>query len=183
MSRFWILAVVIVLSVGSVLSCNTNKKSADSATGTPAAVVVADTSAGVAVAVPLDPGVELDVAAPPGVAVFLVDDKGRAVYTLDDASGGNASYTGDCAKNFTPVAGHSTAPSGDTAVKSSMTGSVTRSDGSKQATYNGKPLYYYNGDSARGDAKGLGMKEDCGTAHLVNPGGSSVFPPKPSKKK
>lgn len=183
MSRIWKLAIPIVMCVAGVSACNTSKKSSDSASGTPAAVVVADTSAGVAVAVPVDPGVELDVAAPPGVAVFLVDDRGRAVYTLDDASGGNASYTGDCARNFTPVAGHSTAPTGDTAVKSSMTGSVTGSNGSKQATYNGKPLYYYNGDTARGDAKGQGMKEDCGTAHLVNPGGSSVFPPKPSKKK
>jgi predicted lipoprotein with Yx(FWY)xxD motif len=183
MSRFWKLAILNVMVLIAVSACNTGKKSSDSSSGTPAAVVVADTSAGVAVAVAADPGVELDVAAPPGVAVFLVDNKGRAVYTLDDASGGNASYAGNCAKNFTPVAGHATAPTGDTAVKSSMTGSVTRSDGSKQATYNGKPLYYYNGDAAQGDAKGQGMKEDCGTAHLVNPGGSSVFPPKPSKNK
>jgi predicted lipoprotein with Yx(FWY)xxD motif len=182
MSRTWKLVGLNVMVLIALSACNTSKKSSDSSSGTPAAVVVADTSAGVAVAVPADPGVELNIAAPPGVAVFLVDEKGRAVYTLDDASGGKASYTGDCVKNFTPVAGHSTAPSGDTSVKSSMTGSTTRSDGSKQASYNGKPLYYYKGDSSMGDAKGQGMKEDCGTAHLVNPGGTSVFPPKPSKK-
>jgi predicted lipoprotein with Yx(FWY)xxD motif len=182
MSRTWKLAVLNVLVLAVVAACNTSKKSSDSSSATPAAVVVADTSAGVAVAVPVDPGVELEVAAPPGAAVFLVDSKGRPVYTLDDASGGNAKLTGDCAKNFTPVPGHTTAAAGDTSIKSSMTGSTTGANGSKQATYNGKPLYYYNGDAAKGDAKGQGMKEDCGTAHLVSPGGTSVFPPKPSKK-
>jgi predicted lipoprotein with Yx(FWY)xxD motif len=173
MSRNWKLVAPIVLVLAAATACNRNRKSADSASA-PAAAVIADTSAGVAVAVPLDPGVELDVAAPPGVAVFLVDHNGRPVYTLDNASGGNAKFTGDCAKNFTPVAGHSMAASGDTSVKSSMTGSTTGANGSKQATYNGKPLYYYNGDQAKGDAKGNNMKEDCGTAHLVSPGGGSA---------
>jgi predicted lipoprotein with Yx(FWY)xxD motif len=181
MSRLCKLTCLDLIILAVAAACNTSKKSPDTSTATPAAVVVADTSAGVAVAVPVDPGVELDVAASPEVAVFLVDSKGRAIYTLDNASGGNATPTGNCATNFTPIAGHSTA-SGDTSVKSSMTGSIARPDGSRQATYNGKPLYYYNGDKTRGDTKGKGLKEDCGTAHLVNPGGNSVFPPKPGKK-
>jgi predicted lipoprotein with Yx(FWY)xxD motif len=174
MSRNWKLVGPIALILTASAGCNRNRKSADSATAAPAAAVIADTSAGVAVAVPIDPGVELDVAAPPGAAIFLVDHNGRPVYTIADASGGNAKLTGDCAKNFTPVAGHSMAASGDTSVKSSMTGSMTRADGSKQATYNGKPLYYYNGDQAKGDAKGNGLKENCGTAHLVSPGGTNA---------
>jgi predicted lipoprotein with Yx(FWY)xxD motif len=168
------LVAPIVLILAAATACNRNRKSADSATAAPAAAVIADTAAGVAVAVPVDPGVELDVAAPPGAAIFLVDQNGRPVYTISDASGGNAKLTGDCAKNFTPVTGHSTAAAGDTSVKSSMTGSTSRADGSKQATYNGKPLYYYNGDQAKGDAKGNNMKEDCGTAHLVSPTGTSA---------
>jgi predicted lipoprotein with Yx(FWY)xxD motif len=182
MSRTWKVAGLSVLILAASAACNANKKSSDSSSSTPAAVVVADTTTGVAVAVPVDPGVELDVAAPPGVAVFLVDRNGRAVYTLDDSSGGNAKLTGNCATNFTPVAGHSIAPAGDTSVKSSMTGSMMGPGGKKQATYNGRPLYYYNGDSAKGDTKGQGMKESCGTAHLVSPGGTSVFPPRPSRK-
>jgi predicted lipoprotein with Yx(FWY)xxD motif len=173
MSRNWKHVFPIILMLAAATACNRNRKTADSASATPAAAVVADTAAGVAVAVPLDPGVELDVAAPPGATIFLVDHNGRPVYTLDDASGGNAKLSGNCAQNFTPVAGHSTAAAGDTSVKSSMTGSTAGPNGSKQATYNGKPLYYYNGDQARGDAKGQGLKEDCGTAHLVRPNGSS----------
>jgi predicted lipoprotein with Yx(FWY)xxD motif len=170
MSRNWKLVGPIVLILAAATACNRKRNSADSASA-PAAAVVADTSAGVAVAVPIDPGVELDVAAPRGAAVFLVDHNGRPVYTIEDASGGNATLTGDCAKNFTPVAGHSMAASGDTSVKSSMTGSTAGANGSKQATYNNKPLYYYNGDQAKGDAKGNNLKQDCGTAHLVSPRG------------
>jgi predicted lipoprotein with Yx(FWY)xxD motif len=172
MSRFRTLVIFSVLSLTAV-ACNTSKKSADSASA-PATVVIADTSAGVAVAVPAEPGVELQVAAPPGAAVFLVDSKGRALYTLDTSSGKPADFKANCANNFTPVAGHSTSAPSDTSVKSSMTGSISRADGSKQATYNGKPLYYYNGDQAQADAKGNGLKACGATAHLVSPSGTAA---------
>jgi predicted lipoprotein with Yx(FWY)xxD motif len=162
-----------VLMLAAATACHRNGGSTDTTSGAPATAVVADTAAGIAVAVPVDSNVELDIAAPPGAAVFLVDNSGRAVYTLEDASGGNAKFTGNCTKDFTPIPGHSSAGASDTAVKSSMTGSTAGPNGSKQATYNGKPLYYYNGDRAKGDTKGRGVKDDCGTAHLVNPNGSA----------
>jgi predicted lipoprotein with Yx(FWY)xxD motif len=168
--------------LAAATACNRNRKAEDSASAAPAAAVVADTAAGIAVATPLEPGVELDVAAPPGAAIFLVDHNGRAIYTLDNASGGNATFSGNCTRNFTPVAGHSTSAAGDTSVKSSMTGSAAGPNGSKQATYNGKLLYYYNGDQARGDTKGHDLKQDCGTAHLVSPNGGSSSSSRSDKK-
>jgi predicted lipoprotein with Yx(FWY)xxD motif len=63
---------------------------------------------------------------------------------------------------------------GDTAVKSSMVGSTSGANGAKQASYNGQPLYYYNGDQAAGDTKGQGVKVGNATAHLVGPSGSAV---------
>jgi hypothetical protein len=35
-------------------------------------------------------------------------------------------------------------------------GTITRSDGTTQVTYNRMPLYYYSGDSAAGDTNGQG---------------------------
>jgi predicted lipoprotein with Yx(FWY)xxD motif len=155
------LALVMLVAVG----CSKKDKTADSA----AAVVVAPPGGPpVAVAVPADAPVALQVAAPPGTGVILTDANGRAVYVLD------AACTGDCLTQFTPVSGTATVKAGDTAVKSSMAGSTTGASGSAQATYNGSPLYYYNGDQAPGDMKGAGVKAGGATAHLVGPNGKKV---------
>jgi predicted lipoprotein with Yx(FWY)xxD motif len=34
-------------------------------------------------------------------------------------------------------------------------GTITRTDGSLQVTYNGLPLYFFSGDKAAGDANGV----------------------------
>jgi hypothetical protein len=56
-------------------------------------------------------------------------------------------------------------------VSSSQLGEVTRSDGSKQLTLAGSPLYTYSGDSAAGTATGEGFG---GTWWAVSPAGARV---------
>jgi len=58
--------------------------------------------------------------------------------------------TGSCATYWPPVTGPVTAGSGVTGTL----GVITRPDGTKQATYDGHPLYTYAGDSAPGQANG-----------------------------
>jgi predicted lipoprotein with Yx(FWY)xxD motif len=158
--------VMLVLTVVAV-ACSRRASRADTAV---AAVVVADSNApaAVAVAAPADAPVALEIAAPPGAKVALADETGKTVYVLD------AACTGDCLTQFTPVPGHSTVKSGDTAVKSTLTGSTTGPNGAKQATYNGQPLYYYTGDTAPGEQKGAGKKAGGATASLVNASGGKV---------
>jgi predicted lipoprotein with Yx(FWY)xxD motif len=44
-------------------------------------------------------------------------------------------------------------------------GTITRSDGSTQATFDGHPLYTFIGDSAPGQAAGNGLNADGGVWH------------------
>jgi predicted lipoprotein with Yx(FWY)xxD motif len=158
---------LLAVAVVAVAACRKGNTRAD--TAATAAVVVADPNApAVAVAVPTDAPVALEVAAPPGAKVALTDGTGKAVYVLD------TECVGDCLTQFTPVPGTSTAKTGDTTVKANLTGSTTRADGTKQATYGGQPLYYYTGDTAPGDQKGAGKKAGAATASLVGANGQKV---------
>ena len=165
----WGLAVV---ACGAVAGCANDDETVDTASA--AGVVVADPAAGVAVATEVAPGVIMSVAAPPGTAVHLADGQGRAMYVLEDPSGALAICTGECLTSWAPVPGGATAAPGDTAVNSSMVGSKPGADGNAQATYNGKPLYYYRGDQTPADAKGQGTTEGGVTGRLVSPKGEAL---------
>jgi predicted lipoprotein with Yx(FWY)xxD motif len=52
-------------------------------------------------------------------------------------------------------------------------GTITRSDGTTQATYNGHPLYTYAGDTAPGQAKGNGLNVSGGVWYEVPVSGSA----------
>ncbi len=82
----------------------------------------------------------------------LVDSKGMTLYwfAIDTSSKSNCS--GSCLTYWPPVKGPVTAGSGVTGTL----GTITGSDGTKQATYLGHPLYTYVGDKAPGDNTGNG---------------------------
>jgi predicted lipoprotein with Yx(FWY)xxD motif len=77
---------------------------------------------------------------------FLTNSSGRAVYLWDADSMNKSMCSGACAGAWPPVTakGHVTAADG---AKAADLGTITRSDGSKQVTYLGHPLYYFAGDS------------------------------------
>ena len=87
-----------------------------------------------------------------GSQQVLVDSQGMTLYwfAIDTSSKSNCS--GQCATYWPPVTGPVTAGSGVTGT----VGTITRSDGTKQATYMGHPLYTYVGD-APGQNKGNGL--------------------------
>jgi len=58
--------------------------------------------------------------------------------------------------------------------KASDLGTITRSDGTKQVTYDGHPLYFFVGDSGPGTAKGQGSDGFGAKWWLVSPAGSDV---------
>ena len=85
---------------------------------------------------------------------ILVDAQGKTLYYFanDVAASGASSCYGQCAVAW-PIFS-----AGTVTVSSPLDpadfGSITRTDGSKQTTYYGWPLYYYKGDTKAGDTNG-----------------------------
>ena len=77
--------------------------------------------------------------------------------------------TGSCATYWPPVTGPVTAGSGVTGTLST----ITRPDGTTQATYDGHPLYTYVGDTAPGQAKGNGKNLSGGLWYEMTVSGAS----------
>jgi predicted lipoprotein with Yx(FWY)xxD motif len=98
-----------------------------------------------------------------GGAKVLTNAKGFTLYwfAIDTATKSNCS--GACAAYWPPVIGAQTSGSGI----SGKFGTIRRSDGSLQTTYNGHPLYTYLADSAPGQTRGNNINLNGGLWHEV----------------
>jgi predicted lipoprotein with Yx(FWY)xxD motif len=87
----------------------------------------------------------------------LVDGSGKTLYTLaGDTTTGKSACTGACATIWPPLVVTTTATYGPGLNASKFT-TITRADGNKQLTYNGKPLYTFASDAVPGDVRGQGV--------------------------
>jgi predicted lipoprotein with Yx(FWY)xxD motif len=104
---------------------------------------------------------------------FLTNGAGRAVYLFMADSSGKSNCDGACAAAWPPViaAGQPTVSGG---AQASDLSTISRSDGTKQVTYNGHPLYYFEGDTGPGTDKGQGLNGFGALWYLVTPSGSSI---------
>ena len=107
-----------------------------------------------------------------GGATVLTDAKGFTLYWFAPDTKTTSKCNGTCATFWPPVKGPVTAGTGVTG----KLGTITRSDGSTQATYNGHPLYTYKGDTAPGQNKGNGLNIQGGLWHEVTASGSAPAP-------
>ncbi|GGZ83670.1 SCO0930 family lipoprotein [Streptomyces echinoruber] len=114
--------------------------------GTPGASAAASQKAG-----------ELAVAADAKLGKVLTDSAGHTLYRFDEDTANPPKSTCDdaCAKTWTPVpADGATAGTG---VSKALLGEVTRSDGTKQLTVAGWPVYRYVKDTEAGQTEGQGV--------------------------
>src|ERR1700677_4858788 len=86
---------------------------------------------------------------------FLTGAGGRALYLWEADSGGMSSCSGACAKAWPPLTTKGK-PVASGSVKASQLGTIKRSDGTEQVTYDGHPLYYFEGDPKSGTTTGQG---------------------------
>ena len=80
---------------------------------------------------------------------ILFDGRGFVLYTFTRDSRGRSTCAGACAKKWPPYI-VSNRPTAGAGAKDSLIGTTRRSDGSRQATYAGRPLYYYINDKKPG---------------------------------
>lgn len=86
----------------------------------------------------------------------LTDGSGRTVYLRVAGNGSAPECAGPCAAVWPPVIASGPAMATAGALAADL-GTTTRADGTKQVTYKGHPLYYFEGDTAAGDAHGQGQ--------------------------
>ena len=112
-----------------------------------------------------------------GGATLLTNSKGHTLYwfALDNST--TSKCNGSCATYWPPVPGPAHAMSGVTGTL----GTITRSDGAKQATWDGHPLYTYVGDTKAGTAKGNGLNLSGGVWHDIVLSGTAGPAPKKTK--
>ena len=87
---------------------------------------------------------------------ILVNSGGRTLYLFKADSGTMSACSGACATAWPPLqaTGKPTAGKGLTASK---LGTITRSGGTRQVTYDGHPLYLFVKDKKPGDVTGQGV--------------------------
>jgi predicted lipoprotein with Yx(FWY)xxD motif len=105
------------------------------------------------------------------LGTVVVDSSGKTVYEFDKdtAGSGKSACTGGCAGLWPAVPAIGGTPT-VTGVSGAV-GTITRDDGTKQVTLNGRPLYTYSGDAAAGDVAGQGF---MGIWWVVGPDGAEM---------
>ena len=99
----------------------------------------------------------------------LTNAQGLTLYWFVPDISTTSKCTGSCATYWPPVKGPATAGSGVTGTLST----ITRSDGTTQATYDGHPLYTYAGDNAPGQNKGNGLNVSGGLWYEMTVSGAT----------
>jgi predicted lipoprotein with Yx(FWY)xxD motif len=138
-----------------VAACGGSSAGSGGASGTPSSAATAASS-------PASSGTTLKTAKIGGATV-LTNAGGFTLYWFAPDTPAKSNCSGSCATLWPPVKGPSAPGPGITG----KLGTITRSDGTAQATYNGHPLYTYVGDTAPGQAKGNGLNLSGGVWHEV----------------
>jgi predicted lipoprotein with Yx(FWY)xxD motif len=105
------------------------------------------------------------------LGTVLTNSKGFTLYWFGIDTATSSKCTGGCTTYWPPVAGSPEAAAGVTLP--GKLGTITRSDGSVQATYNGHPLYTYSGDSSPGQTSGNKVNGSGGLWYAVTLSGSA----------
>jgi predicted lipoprotein with Yx(FWY)xxD motif len=162
MRNRWLASAGLAAVTLIVAACGGSSAGSGSASGTPSSAATAATAASSRAS----SGTALTTAKIGGATV-LTNAGGFTLYWFAPDTPAKSNCDGSCATFWPPVKGPATPGQG----VNGKLGTITRSDGTAQATYNGHPLYTYVGDTAPGQAKGNGLNASGGVWHEVTVSG------------
>ncbi|WP_371482621.1 hypothetical protein [Kitasatospora sp. NBC_00315] len=161
-SRAALLAAAGITSLALVTACGSSGSGSGSSgsagtSGAPSPAATAPAAPGSAGTPAPSGAATLSAATDAKLGAIVTDSAGFTLYRFDkDTTQPPASHCdGSCATLWPPVAA-----TGQTSVKGidgKLVGTVTRADGSKQLTLDGRPLYRYAPDTKPGDTTGQGV--------------------------
>jgi predicted lipoprotein with Yx(FWY)xxD motif len=104
---------------------------------------------------------------------ILFDGRGFVLYVFTRDTRTHSACAGACAKAWPPFLVR-TRPSAAKGATAKLLGTIRRSDGTRQVTYAGRPLYYYVGDRVPGQILCQDIVEYGGRWLVVRPNGKPV---------
>jgi predicted lipoprotein with Yx(FWY)xxD motif len=107
---------------------------------------------------------------------ILVDSTGRTLYLFKADVGTNSACSGACATAWPPLLAKGK-PTAGTGLTASKLGTITRSGGNRQVTYNGHPLYLFIQDQKPGQTTGQGVTAFGAPWFALTPSGTQASAP------
>ncbi|MCX4769048.1 hypothetical protein EES39_23125 [Streptomyces sp. ADI92-24] len=167
-----------LLMAGAAAGCSGGGSDSGSSSGTDTSSQNSGRQVDVPAAASTSPGASTSPA--PTVSVkkgthgkTLVNEKNMTLYVFDKDTKNTSLCTDSCAKAWPPLLDTKT-PTAGSGVDPKLLKTTTRSDGKKQVTYNGHPLYRFDQDKKAGDAKGQGVDAFGAKWYVINAKGEQV---------
>jgi predicted lipoprotein with Yx(FWY)xxD motif len=161
-----------VASALMVAACGSAASSSSSAPASSAAAAGSSAAAAGSSASAAATGTVITTHAGSGGA-FLTTSTGQAVYLWVKDGKNMSACSGACASAWPPVTATGTVTAAGSAQPSEL-GTITRSDGTKQVTYDGHPLYTFVGDSGPDQTSGQANDGFGAKWWLVAPSGAQI---------
>lgn len=105
--------------------------------------------------------------------ILYAGPKHLTVYAFARDHRGHSSCTGACTKGWPPVTTNGK-PRAVAGANAADLGTITRSNGSKQATYDGHPVYFFAGDQTGSTASGQRVSAFGGRWYVIGANGKEI---------
>ncbi len=114
------------------------------------------------------------------LGTIVVSSSGRSLYAFAEDTPTTSRCTDACTQTWGPLSANGNPRYGsgiEIGIEGTLLGTITRSNGSRQVSYSGHPLYTYSGDTGAGQTNGQGFG---GAWHVVSASGEVISASAPS---